>query len=131
MIWNLSSCGVTCSYAPTSIRHSPDDSCSVTIPSPAGHDEGAGGSGGMVPPLVSRTPGSLIQVRSSVDTAENTCQPKQGKLPEEKNMRQPGPSARGTMLTFSVPLPCGAHVSSSRWRATPSYRNVMPSEETN
>src|SRR5437588_6330025 len=75
VIWNLFSFGTMCSYAPTIIRHSPDGSCSVTIPSPAGHGGVLGASGGSVPPLVSRTPGSLTQVRSSVDTAENTCQP--------------------------------------------------------
>ena len=48
---------------------------SIVIPSPTGHGGGQGASGGVQPPWLNRTPGSMDQVRPSADTAEKTCHP--------------------------------------------------------
>ena len=72
MICHFPCAGVVRSKAPITARHSPVGSRSITSPSPVGQYTV---DSRPVLPLSIRTPGSIVQLRSSVDTAENTCQP--------------------------------------------------------
>src|SRR5437867_2153801 len=74
-ICHFASAESTCSKLPAIMRNEPSGSRSVTMPSPTGQGGEFGGLGGGAPPLLKRIPASFVQVRSSVETAEKTCQP--------------------------------------------------------
>src|SRR5438477_5728745 len=99
-ICHWSTGGCTWSSVPTSRCHSPEASWYAVKPSPTGQ---GGGNRGKACPLLKRTPGSLVQVTSSEETAEKTCQPQHTLLPAAYSMRQPGASCLGRTIMFSNP----------------------------
>src|ERR1051325_8816317 len=126
-ICHWSTAGWTWSSVPTIRCHLPETSRYDVKTSPTGQ---GGGNRGSVCPLLKRTPGSLVHVTSSDDTAEKTCQPQHTLLPAAYSIRQPGASCLGRMIMFSNPCPCWSQISLACVRVRPAYVKWTPSEET-